>query len=245
MAYSRKQKRNSRKQKRNTKKIRNKRIRKSRSRYNNRIYHGGELVTRNIDKLREYSKTKISDDDYIYNELYNNGIKKEEILGKGFQGVVYKYGDKDDLVVKLITLKTKNSVPMEVKELIESSFYASDIGIGPKTYLKPFITDDRKHVAFVMEKIYDPINIDTKEVIELYERSINNRFVTFDFEFGRTKTGNLIFFDFGVSGIYESSDDALMACLKHGVFDDVGIGYYDEAVKKHFLDKSMRLLEKK
>ena len=227
----------SRKRKRNTKKTRNKRIRKSKTRRNSTIYRGGELITHNINDLRELCTTKIADDDYKYSEIYDNKISKLKALGKGYQGTVYIYGDEsENKVVKLFKLKTENDVPLEVKEAIESSFYASDIKIGPKTYFKPFITKDRKHVAFVMDKINEPGVINTEELIDLYTKSIEGRFVTFDFEFGRTNTGNLVFLDFGVSGVYKTPKDALAACLV--TLEDSGSGYYDQSVEEHFINLS-------
>lgn len=207
----------------------------------------GELVRGSLN-LSDLRKIKEEGVNALFNNLplFSTDFNVEPIgtsiidfskkIGCGFQGSVCLVSGSDDKVVKLLKLRTPNQVTDNEIVIATSSIYASNIGIGPTIHGSPFITTDGKHVAIIMDKItiYKPTESDVNEIIMLFEKMIENKFMTFDMEYGKTSDGKIVIVDFGVSGFYASKHDALKSAINNDVFYDTGIGYYNKTLEDHF-----------
>jgi len=210
---------------------------KKRRIYKKRI-HGGEMIgTITLDDLYEQDRD-LPIDNYTVDEVRTNQIDFDNMIGKGFEGTVRPLIHDNTKVVKLFKLKPPFTVPGYIKESIILSYYASNIGIGPQIYGPPFITTDGKHVAFIMDKveIYDPSTHDDDEIIQLYERSINNNFFTYDFKFAKTlgEPSRIVLVDFGISGIYRSPQETLESAISEGIFQQIKGKFYSKNIEDHF-----------
>lgn len=204
------------------------------------------IKTKRDKNIEHFANLPTDTDDYQIDEELTSKINFEcGKLGGGHQGSVYGIIDNTKLVAKVIRLKTALTITNSLIEDIVPSYYASNIGVGPKIHGVPFITTEGKYVAFIMDKVlpYEPIENDAQEIIDLYNISINNKLVSFDHEFAKTlySPSRIIFLDLGVSSIYELINDALRDAVENDVFDDVGCGYYNKNLEQHFMDKYNKL----
>jgi len=184
---------------------------------------GGELVKGSIDITTIIQNTVYEIDEERTNML---GV----IAGRGFQGGIFTLKNDTSKVAKIIKIKNC-TLSKETKEVVYLHIYASEIGIGPKTYGTPFITTDCSNVAFIMDKvdIYKPSPQDNHLLIELFTKSFNHHFVPFDFEYAKNIDGQLIFIDFGVCGIYSSYKEAVQKAIDNDLF------LYNDFLRNHFL----------
>jgi hypothetical protein len=166
-------------------------------------------------------------------------IDFDDTIGKGFQGVVYGLKSHPTKVVKVLKLKCSNVISQRIaEEFICPTYYASQIGVGPKVYGIPFVFPDGLHIAVIMDKVceYTPNQEgnDDDEIIELFETCIRNKFLTYDYFFGKTSNGRIVIVDFGVSHIFKTENDARKDVVDSGLFEDAGIGYYSKHIETHF-----------
>lgn len=200
--------------------------------------YGGELLGIGLKGLSMREDLPINE--YVVDEEKTNILDFNNILGRGYQGIIVSIINEPTKVAKLFKLKINYNVSDSIKESIIPSYYASTIRIGPKIYDVPFITTDGKFVGFIMEKVipYVPNENDVNEIIELYKKSIDNNFITYDNEFAKTLTepSRIIFIDFGVSGIYENPEKTLFEAIDNDVFADRGAGFYSPIIEKYFND---------
>ncbi len=200
--------------------------------------YGGELLGLGLKGLLMREDLPIND--YVVDEEKTNILDFNNILGRGYQGIIVSIINEPTKVAKLFKLKINYNVSDSIKESIVPSYYASTIRIGPKIYDLPFITTDGKFVGFIMEKVipYVPNENDVNEIIELYKKSIDNNFITYDNEFAKTITepSRIIFIDFGVSGIYENPEKTLFEAIDNDVFANRGAGFYSPVIEKYFND---------
>jgi hypothetical protein len=215
----------------------------------------GELVTGslNLSDLRRikeeggnemFNNLPLFSADFIVDPTRTSTIEFSKKIGCGFQGSICVVSDSDDKVVKLLKLRKPNEVTDNEIVIATASMYASNIGIGPTIHGSPFITLDGKYVAIIMDKVsmYKPIESDVNEIIMLFEKMIENKFMTFDMEYGKTPDGKIIIVDFGVSGFYNSKYDALKSAINSDLFFDTGLGYYHKNLEDHF-NNLMRKME--
>jgi hypothetical protein len=221
---------------------------------------GGELVRNSLqlDDLREMKMNNenpllnnlpLNIEDYQIDEVRSEMIDFDNKIGNGYQGYIYPIHNNPEQIVKLHELK-KGAITNNEIESIVASIYASNIDVGPIIYGDPFITTDRKYVAIVMEKvsIYHPTYDDIDALIELFNKMVYNNFITFDFEYAK-KNGKIIALDFGVSGIYRSPNDVLMAMFNNDIFYTPQLSkktnkeleiYYRELLKRNSRSSSSR-----
>jgi hypothetical protein len=202
-------------------------------------------------KLRDLQRIKLDgiNELFINLPLFNSDFQVDPIktsridfskkIGRGFQGSVYLLFGSDDKVVKLMKLRKKGEVTNNEISIVVSSMYASNIGVGPTINETPFITSDGEYVAIIMDKvvIYNPNVNDVNEIILLFDKMIENKFMTFDMEFGKTASGKMVIVDFGVSGFYPSKYEALKDAINNDMFANTGSGYYNKAIEDHFKEK--------
>ena len=200
--------------------------------------YGGELLGIGLKGLLMREDLPINE--YLVDEAKTNILDFNNILGRGYQGIIVSIINEPTKVAKLFKLKILYNVPDLIKESIIPSYYASNIRIGPKIYDVPFITTDGNFVGFIMEKVvpYVPNENDVNEIIELYKKSIDNNFITYDNEFAKTLTepARIIFIDFGVSGIYENPEKTLFEAINNDIFANRGAGFYSPIIEKYFND---------
>jgi hypothetical protein len=193
-----------------------------------------------LDGINElFINLPLFNSDFKVDPIQTSRIDFSKMIGRGFQGSVYLLLGSDDKVVKLLKLKKKGEVTDNEISIAVSSMYASNIGVGPTINEKPFITSDGEYLAIIMDKVvmYDPNDNDFNEIILLFEKMIENKFMTFDMEFGKTASGKMVIVDFGISGFYPSKYEALKDAVNNDMFVDTGLGYYNKAMEVHFKEK--------
>lgn len=215
---------------------------------------GGELVSNSLsledikkkrfDNESNFENLPTNIEDYQIDEERTNLMSNK--IGYGNQGVIFELNGEQNtnLLAKAIRLKKKYTITKNIIEDIIPSYYASNIGIGPKIYGIPFITTDGMYAVFIMDKVttYKPNENDADKIINLFNLSINNNFITFDFEYAKPiNEDRIIFLDFGISGIYESHRDTLKAALFEDVFANTGFGYYNPIVEEYFKNEYKNL----
>jgi hypothetical protein len=215
----------------------------------------GELVrgSLNINDLRRikqegsnelFNNLSLFNTDFNVDPIRTSSIDFSKKIGSGFQGSIYLVSGSDNKVVKLLKLRRVNEVTDNEIVIATSSIYASNIGVGPVIYGSPFITSDGKYVAIIMDKvtIYKPTESDVGEIINLFEKMIENKFMTFDMEYGKTLDGKIVLLDFGVSGFYNSKYETLQSAINNDLFFNTGFGYYNKTLEDHF-NNLMRKME--
>lgn len=166
-----------------------------------------------------------------------------KVIGKGFEAKVFASSFDEKRVIKELPLIKKSGQKIidmteNIMKTIEIMRLASENEIGPKLY-DIFYSQDGKHIYIEMEKIEpcNPQKKDVDEIIELFEKMFRQKFVTFDFEYGKTEKNKWIIFDYGVSKMYPSYKDAIKGAIENDMFEDVGLGYYNPKLEQHFKKK--------
>jgi hypothetical protein len=203
----------------------------------------GSLYPNELRRIKEEGSNELFNNLPLFASDFNvdadraSTINFSKRIGSGRQGIVYALFDADDKVVKVLKLKKPNEVTDNEIMIATFSVYASNIGVGPVVYGPPFITPDGKYVAIIMDRVtmYSTTEADVDEMIALFENMINNKFMTFDMEYGKKNNGQLVIVDFGVSGFFNSVYDALKsAVIDNDIFVDTGMGNYYRRIEEHF-----------
>lgn len=187
----------------------------------------GSLNLNDLRRIKEEGHNELFNNLPLFARDFNVDVDRASTIdisrriGAGFQGTVYAVLGQDDRVVKLLKLKNPNQVTDNEIIIATCSVYASNIGIGPVVHGPPFVTPDGKYVAIIMDRVtmYEPRSPDVDEMTMLFERMINNHFMTYDMQFAkRPTTGEIIIVDFGVSGFYNTNYETLKAAINNDVF---------------------------
>lgn len=181
--------------------------------------------------------------DYRVDPIRTSSIDFSQKIGRGYQGFVCLLKDSVDKVVKLLKLKRRNEVTENEISIAVSSVYASNIGVGPTIHDSPFITTEGDYVAIIMDKVsmYRPTEGDVQEIIFLFEKMVENQFMTFDMEYGKMTSGQIVIVDFGVSGFYPSKYETLQSAVQSDLFANTGLGYYHKTIEDHFTQKMIQM----
>lgn len=197
-----------------------------------------------LDGMNElFNNLPLFNSDFQVDPIQTSRIDFSKMIGRGHQGSVYLLLGSDDKVVKLLKLKNKGQVTDNEISIAVSSMYASNIGVGPTINENPFITSDGEYVAIIMDKVvmYEPNDDDVNEIILLFDNMIENKFMTFDKEFGKTPSGKMVIVDFGISGFYPSKYEALKDAVNNDIFAYTGLGYYNKEMEDYFKEKMKQM----
>lgn len=191
----------------------------------------------------QFHNLPVFSEDYHVDTIRTSSIDFSKKIGRGYQGFVCLLKDSVDKVVKLLKLKRRNEVSTNEIIISVSSVYASNIGVGPTIHGAPFITTEGDYIAIIMDKVsmYRPTEGDVQEIILLFEKMIENQFMTFDMEYGKTSSGQIVIVDFGVSGFYPSKYEALQSAVQNDLFANTGLGYYHKTLEDHFTQKMLQM----
>jgi hypothetical protein len=138
--------------------------------------------------------------DYVLPEFDHEKVGAS--LGRGYRGQVLLYGERG-LVVKRVPVKYKE----EFKAEDGVARRAGKFGVGPIVHQSHC---DDEYCFLVMDGVV-PVKLqqhDRDDVVRLFARAIKRRIVNYDGGFARTLDGYLLMYDFGVSLIAGSSEDA-------------------------------------
>lgn len=173
-----------------------------------------------------------------------------QMIGHGFEGKVFASSQDNKRVIKEIALKkSRNKRQIDMTEqvigTIEIMKLASANDIGPEVY-DIFYNQDKSKVYIEMERVevIEPTSRDVDKIIELYEKMLRKKFVTFDFQFAKRiygeKRGQWVMIDYGVVERYESYKDALRGLIENDLLADTGLGYYNAELERHFMEKMQK-----
>jgi hypothetical protein len=114
--------------------------------------------------------------------------------------------------------------------------------VGPQLY-DIFYDEKREHVYVEMERVEvsEPTDKDVNKIIDLYEKMLRHKFMTYDFQFAKRihgeKKGEWVIIDFGVSEMYANYKEAVRGIIDSGLLENTGLGYYNRKLEQHFESK--------